>query len=145
MSFRKGRGKNKMSGLPSWGARMDPRHWVKVGVRMGEAQLSPLYTSGYFRGNQRAGVGRTPGIQENRFLPPCHLEGAVGSGKSNKSYYLRVHPDDNQGPVILFPGPRSQSFSLWGGKGSLGPIQPLSGGWLPAVWSLLQLWSSLQG
>ena len=32
---------------------MDPRHWVKVGVRMGEAQLSPLYTSGSFRGNQR--------------------------------------------------------------------------------------------
>lgn len=47
---------------------MGPRHRVKVGVGMGEAQVNPLYTSGSFRGNQRAGVGRTLGIQETRFL-----------------------------------------------------------------------------
>lgn len=62
---------------------MGPRHRVKVGVGMGEAQLNPLYTSRSFRGNQRAGVGRTPGIQETRFLPPCHQEVAVGSGNGD--------------------------------------------------------------
>ena len=36
---------------------MDPRHWVKVGVRMGEAQLSPLYTS-ILRELQRESKGR---------------------------------------------------------------------------------------
>ena len=75
MTFRKGLGKSKMSGLPSWGVLMGPRHRGAVGVGMGEAQLSPLCTSGSFRGNRGAGVGRTLEIHVARNGPWAPVTG----------------------------------------------------------------------
>lgn len=72
-TFKKGLDKGKISG----------QHWWPLSVDMGEAQLSLPRSSGPFQANRGAGVGKTLGIQENRPLPPCSQEVAVGSSDSD--------------------------------------------------------------
>lgn len=95
---------------------------------------SPEWVWGWDRLSSTCSIPRDPsgnqgqvweghrGFRKLEFLPPCHQEVAVVTGAPtwNRSYYLRVHPDDNQGQSFSFLA-LGVNPSLWGGKGSLVP------------------------